>query len=59
MLEDLDSGTPLAVYCSSIAASLLQRAGFRRVMNVIGGFDAWRACHLPYVVPAQASAALT
>jgi hydroxyacylglutathione hydrolase len=40
------------VYCkggyrSAIAASLLQRAGFERVMNVTGGFDAWSACHLP------------
>jgi hydroxyacylglutathione hydrolase len=51
---DLDKSKPVAVYCkggyrSAIAASLLQRAGFGQVMNVIGGFDAWSACHLPIV----------
>ena len=50
-LRDLDPARPTAVYCkggyrSSIAASLLQRAGFTDVMNTAGGFDAWRACHL-------------
>jgi hydroxyacylglutathione hydrolase len=49
---DLDKSKPVAVYCkggyrSAIAASLLQRAGFEQVLNVIGGFDAWSACHLP------------
>ena len=39
---------PLAVVCqsgyrSSIAASLLARAGFRRVLNVVGGMNAWPA----------------
>jgi rhodanese-related sulfurtransferase len=33
-------------YRSSIATSLLKRAGIRDVMNVIGGFDAWTACGL-------------
>jgi hydroxyacylglutathione hydrolase len=54
MLDDLDRGRPVAVHCksgyrSSIAASLLQRAGFPDVLNVVGGFDAWRACGLPVV----------
>ncbi|TAM77607.1 MBL fold metallo-hydrolase [bacterium] len=49
-LHDLDPARPTAVYCkggyrSSIATSLLQRAGFTDVMNTTGGFDAWRACH--------------
>ncbi len=49
---DLDKSKPVAVYCkggyrSAIAASLLQRVGFKQVMNVTGGFDAWTACHLP------------
>jgi len=49
---DLDKSKPVAVYCkggyrSAIAASLLQRAGFEQVLNVIGGFDAWSACRLP------------
>jgi glyoxylase-like metal-dependent hydrolase (beta-lactamase superfamily II)/rhodanese-related sulfurtransferase len=52
MLDDLDRGRPVAVHCksgyrSSIAASLLQCAGFSQVINVIGGFDAWQTCGLP------------
>ena len=31
----------------AIAASLLLRAGFRQVVNVTGGFDAWKAAGLP------------
>jgi len=54
-VDDLDKSKPVAVYCkggyrSAIAASLLQRAGFKQVMNVIGGFDAWSACNLPIVI---------
>jgi glyoxylase-like metal-dependent hydrolase (beta-lactamase superfamily II)/rhodanese-related sulfurtransferase len=54
MLEDLDTARPIAVHCksgyrSSIATSLLLRAGFRQVMNVTGGFDAWTAQNLPVV----------
>jgi glyoxylase-like metal-dependent hydrolase (beta-lactamase superfamily II)/rhodanese-related sulfurtransferase len=46
MLDDIDPERPVAVYCksgyrSSIAASLLQRAGFTEVDNVAGGYDAW------------------
>jgi glyoxylase-like metal-dependent hydrolase (beta-lactamase superfamily II)/rhodanese-related sulfurtransferase len=56
MLDDLDRGRPIAVHCksgyrSSIATSLLQRAGFSQVMNVIGGFDAWQTCGLPTTHP--------
>ncbi len=52
MLGELRRDLPVAVHCksgyrSAIAASLIQRAGFDPVMNVIGGFDAWRACGLP------------
>jgi hydroxyacylglutathione hydrolase len=62
MLGDVDRTTPAAVYCkggyrSSIATSLLQRAGFQRVINVIGGFDAWRARQLPCIVCEQEPAA--
>jgi rhodanese-related sulfurtransferase len=51
-LTDLDATHPVAVYCkggyrSAIACSLLERAGFENVINVIGGFDAWLACNLP------------
>ncbi|HWC95626.1 MAG TPA: rhodanese-like domain-containing protein [Candidatus Sulfopaludibacter sp.] len=54
MLADLDRSRPVAVHCksgyrSSIATSLLKREGFENVANVIGGFDAWKACGLPSV----------
>ena len=34
-------------YRSSIATSMLRRAGFRDIANLTGGFDAWRAAGLP------------
>jgi len=42
----------IAVHCKSgyrsmIACSLLRRAGFRTVANVMGGFDAWQQASLP------------
>ena len=45
-------GTGVAVMCgsgyrSTVAASVLQRAGFERVFNVPGGMGAWRAAGLP------------
>jgi hydroxyacylglutathione hydrolase len=51
-LDGIDRSRPVAVHCksgyrSSIATSLLKREGFGDVMNVIGGFDAWKACGLP------------
>jgi len=51
---EIDHDAPLAVHCkggyrSMIASSLLQRAGFRHVINVCGGFDAWQAAKLPSV----------
>ncbi len=59
-LGELSHDRPIAVHCkggyrSSIASSLIQRAGFENVMNVIGGFDAWRACKLPEVRQVPAS----
>jgi hydroxyacylglutathione hydrolase len=52
---EVDRETPMAVHCkggyrSMIACSLLMRAGFRNVVNVEGGFDAWREAKLPVVV---------
>ncbi len=52
MLTALDHDRPIAVHCkggyrSAIGASLIQRAGFENIINVMGGFDAWRACGLP------------
>jgi len=34
-------------YRSMIAAGLLQRAGFKNIVNLIGGFDAWQQAKLP------------
>lgn len=44
----------IAVQCKSgyrslIACSLLRRAGFPNVVNVLGGFDAWQRANLPIV----------
>jgi glyoxylase-like metal-dependent hydrolase (beta-lactamase superfamily II)/rhodanese-related sulfurtransferase len=49
---EMDSEQPVAVHCkggyrSMIATSLLQRAGYEKVLNVTGGFDAWQAANLP------------
>jgi hydroxyacylglutathione hydrolase len=56
LLGDLDRDRPVAAYCkggyrSSIATSLLHRAQFRQVVNMTGGFDAWKTCQLPVAVP--------
>jgi glyoxylase-like metal-dependent hydrolase (beta-lactamase superfamily II)/rhodanese-related sulfurtransferase len=42
---------PVAVHCKSgyrsmIACSLLEKAGYGNVINVVGGFDAWQAAGL-------------
>jgi rhodanese-related sulfurtransferase len=55
-LAELDRKKLLVVHCkggyrSSIATSILQRAGFRDIANLIGGFDAWKAAGLAYVFP--------
>jgi glyoxylase-like metal-dependent hydrolase (beta-lactamase superfamily II)/rhodanese-related sulfurtransferase len=54
-VQELDRDKLLVVHCkggyrSSIATSLLRRAGFRDVANLIGGFDAWKAAELPCAV---------
>lgn len=51
-LPEVSRESPLAVMCKSgyrslIASSILQRAGFNHVIDVIGGFDAWRNQGLP------------
>jgi hydroxyacylglutathione hydrolase len=48
---EVDPAVPLAVHCQSgyrsvIACSLLRRAGLNNVVNVIGGFEAWRKAGL-------------
>jgi glyoxylase-like metal-dependent hydrolase (beta-lactamase superfamily II)/rhodanese-related sulfurtransferase len=52
---EIDRNIPIAVHCkggyrSMIACSLLLRAGFRNVVNVVGGFDAWQGAKLPVAV---------
>ncbi len=51
-LPAIDGERPVAVHCKSgyrsiIACSLLERAGYKNVVNVMGGFDAWHADGLP------------
>jgi hydroxyacylglutathione hydrolase len=58
-LDKIPSDRPLLVYCaggyrSSIAASLLQRSGFRPVGEIAGGIAGWEAANLP-VQTAQVS----
>jgi hydroxyacylglutathione hydrolase len=53
-LPSIDKDIPLAVHCKSgyrsmIACSLLQKAGFSKVVNVTGGFDAWQQSQLPLI----------
>jgi glyoxylase-like metal-dependent hydrolase (beta-lactamase superfamily II)/rhodanese-related sulfurtransferase len=55
-LAELDRAKLLVVHCkggyrSSIATSILRRAGFRDIANLTGGFDAWKAASLPYAAP--------
>ncbi|MCU1253949.1 MAG: beta-lactamase domain protein [Candidatus Angelobacter sp.] len=52
---ELDPSAAMAIHCqggyrSMIACSLLQRAGLEDVVNVTGGFDAWREAALPVEV---------
>jgi glyoxylase-like metal-dependent hydrolase (beta-lactamase superfamily II)/rhodanese-related sulfurtransferase len=51
-LEELAPDRPVLVHCaggyrSSVAASLLQRHGFRDVSEIAGGLAAWEAAGLP------------
>jgi glyoxylase-like metal-dependent hydrolase (beta-lactamase superfamily II)/rhodanese-related sulfurtransferase len=60
-LPAVDLERPVAVHCKSgyrsmIACSLLERAGHRNVVNVVGGFDAWHAAGLPEVAEQLARA---
>ncbi|HSZ63208.1 MAG TPA: rhodanese-like domain-containing protein [Terriglobales bacterium] len=60
-LPAIDRERSVAVHCKSgyrsiIACSLLERAGHRNVVNVLGGFDAWHAAGLPEVAGQLAKA---
>src|SRR5262245_16868950 len=51
-VQELPKDRPLIVFCaggyrSSIAASLLQRAGFAHVSEIAGGISAWETAKLP------------
>lgn len=53
-LPAIDRDRRVAVQCksgyrSAIACSVLQKAGFKNVVNVLGGLDAWQAAKLPTV----------
>jgi glyoxylase-like metal-dependent hydrolase (beta-lactamase superfamily II)/rhodanese-related sulfurtransferase len=53
-MTELSRDRRMVVYCaggyrSSIAASVLQRAGFNGVMELAGGLAAWEAARLPMV----------
>jgi len=55
-LPEIDARRTVAVHCkggyrSMIACGLLERAGYRNVANVVGGFDAWHSAGLPEVSP--------
>jgi hydroxyacylglutathione hydrolase len=56
-VSEIPKNRPLLVYCaggyrSSIAASLLHRAGFERVSEIAGGIAGWEAAKLPVSVRA-------
>ena len=55
-VDELPRGRALAVVCgsgyrSSVMASVLRRAGFRTVFNVLGGMGAWQAADYPVEKP--------
>jgi hydroxyacylglutathione hydrolase len=56
-LKNLNADRPVVVYCasgyrSSLAASLLQASGFKKVLNVPGSYTAWTAAGFPVIKPA-------
>ncbi len=59
-LDEVPAERPLAVVCgsgyrSTVAASVLERAGFEGVVNMTGGMGAWKAAQLPTVRPELAA----
>ena len=53
-LPAIDRKAPIAIICkggyrSLIACSLLRRAGFENITNVLGGFTVWEKAKLPFV----------
>ena len=61
LLPEFETDRPVIVYCqggyrSAIAASVLERSGFSMIVNVIGGFDAWKLQKFPMEVSEKSSA---
>lgn len=59
-LSEIRRDQPVAIMCkgggrSSIAASLLHAQGYRDLVNVTGGIDAWSAADLPVIVDEPAA----
>ncbi len=55
--SEIDPGKLIVVHCkggyrSSIASSILRRAGLREIADLTGGFDAWKAANLQNAHPA-------
>ena len=55
-VDELDRDKLIVVHCkggfrSSIATSILRRAGFRDIANLTGGFDAWKTAGFPSTIP--------
>jgi hydroxyacylglutathione hydrolase len=51
-MAELDRTKPTAIYCgsgyrASIAASILKPAGFEKVWNIPGSWEAWKKAKLP------------
>ncbi len=58
---EIEKEGPVALVCgggyrSSIATSLLERQGFRRVTNVVGGMAAWGTAGLETVTSSRGAA---
>ena len=61
-IAEVDREKLVVVHCkggyrSSIATSILRRAGLRDIANLIGGFDAWKTAGLPFTIPGSAGPA--
>ena len=59
-MAELPREGPLVVHCaggyrSSVAASVLKRAGFSDVCEIAGGLTAWQSANLPVVTPPAGS----
>jgi hydroxyacylglutathione hydrolase len=57
-MQQLPSDERIIVHCrsgarSAIGISVLQAAGFKHVVNLTGGYTAWKEARLPSVKPDQ------